>query len=166
MSDGIFEEVEGHEHHERHEKEIDHEKHESHEKHEIDIGHDKSTKILYAAESYRIQGAIFEVYKELVPGFLEAVYQESLEHELKLQGIPFVPQVSLALAYKNEPLHHTYRADFVCFGSIIIEIKACSVLLPVHRAQVLNYLKATGMKLGLLVNFNTTPKVVIERIVL
>lgn len=132
---------------------------EYHEKHEED------SKILYATESYKIQGAIFEVYRELGPGFLEAVYQECLEHELNLQGIPFVSQVELPLAYKGIPLCQKYRADLACFGNILFEIKACSVLLPIHKAQVLNYLKATGMRLGLLVNFNTTPKVGIVRIV-
>lgn len=145
------------ERHERDEEGINHEKHERNE---------WEGKILYAEESYRIQGAVFEVYKELGPGFLEAVYQECLEHELKLQRIPFVSQVELHLAYKDIPLNHKYIADLVCCGSIIVEVKACSVLLPVHRAQVLNYLKATGMRLGLLVNFNETPKVGIERIVL
>jgi len=145
---------------ERHEKIEDKLGHEIHERHE------KGKVVILPEESFRIQGAIFEVYKELGAGFLEAVYQECLEHEFALQGIPFVSQVELPLAYKGIPLSQKYRADLVCFGSIIIELKTCSALLPVHRAQVLNYLKATGMRLGLLVNFGANPKVGIERIVL
>lgn len=122
-------------------------------------------EIVYKEESYRIIGACFEVYKETGCGFLEPVYQECLEMELFIQGIPFKPQQELALSYKTRPLKHKYVPDFVCFDKIIVEIKAVSQLAPEHRAQVHNYLKATGYKLGLLVNFGHSPKVEYERIV-
>jgi len=99
-------------------------------------------------------------------GFLEAVYQECLEKEFALKKIPFKSQKEIRSRYKNIPLNQTYRADFICFDSILIEIKAVSRILDVHRAQVLNYLRATNLKLGLLLNFSSFPKVDIERIVL
>jgi GxxExxY protein len=124
------------------------------------------TNIIYKEESYRIVGACFEVYREKGCGFLEAVYQECLEAEFGLQGIPFEPQVKLALAYKGRPLKQRYAADFVCFGKIILEIKAVSQLNDEHRAQVHNYLRATGYRLGLLVNFGHYPGVEHERVVI
>jgi GxxExxY protein len=110
-------------------------------------------------------GACFEVYKEKGCGFLEAVYQESLELELSDQGIPFVAQCRLALSYKGRPLKQAYSADLVCFGKIIVELKAVSAITDEHRAQVHNYLRATGHRLGLLVNFGHYPKLGTERIV-
>ena len=86
------------------------------------------------------------------------MYQECLEIEFRLQGIPFVAQRNVELAYKGERLKHTYTPDFVCFNEIIVEIKAVSALADEHRAQVINYLHATGMDLGLLVNFGHYPK--------
>jgi GxxExxY protein len=121
--------------------------------------------LIYKEESYRILGACFEVYRELGCGFLEAVYQEALEIELAAQGIPFMSQVPLTLSYKGCALQQVYVPDFVCWSKIILEIKAVSTLDDVHRAQVHNYLKATGHKLGLLVNFGHYPKVEYERIV-
>jgi GxxExxY protein len=99
-------------------------------------------------------------------GFLEAVYQECLEIEFVSQGIVFRPQVDLALQYKGKTLQQVYIPDFVCLDKIILEIKAVKELAPEHRAQVHNYLHATGYKLGLLVNFGHYPKVEYERIVL
>lgn len=131
--------------------------HEKHERHE---------KILYKEESYAIQGAIFEVYRETGCGFLEAVYQECMEKELTLKEIPFVAQPELKLTYKGELLRQTYRPDLVCYGQIIVELKAVKEIAPEHKAQVINYLKATGMKLGLLVNFGTYPKADIIRLAL
>lgn len=122
--------------------------------------------LFFKEECYRIQGAVFEVYREMGCGFLEAVYQECLEKELTQQGIPFISQPELMLAYKNQILQKTYRPDFVCFDSIVLEIKALSATAGEHRAQVLNYLKATNMKLGLLVNFGCHPKASVERLVL
>lgn len=123
------------------------------------------TDLLYEEETYRLRGACFEVYKEKGCGFLEAVFQECLEIELGLQGITFVVQPRLELAYKGRKLKSEYRPDFVCFGKIIVEIKAVSALNDEHRAQVHNYLKATGHRLGLLVNFGHYPKLQIERII-
>ncbi len=111
-------------------------------------------------------GACFEVYKEMGCGFLEAVYQECLELELAAQGIPFRPQAELALRYKGQLLKQKYVPDFILFDKIVLEIKAVSQLADEHRAQVHNYLKATGYRLGLLVSFGHYPKVEWERIVL
>ena len=121
--------------------------------------------LLYEAESYQILGACFEVYKDKGCGFLEAVYQECLEIEFELQGILFVPQAKLKLAYKGRELVQVYRPDFVLFDKIILEIKAVSALAEEHRAQVHNYLKATGYRVGLLVNFGHHPLVEHERII-
>ena len=122
-------------------------------------------ELVYPDESYAIMGACFEVYKRKGCGFVEPVYQECLELELGLQGILFRPQVGLALAYKVRPLKQKYVPDFICFEKIILEIKAVSQLNDEHRAQVHNYLRATGYKLGLLVNFGHYPGVEHERIV-
>ena len=97
---------------------------------------------------------------------MEPVYQECLEIELGLQGIPFDAKKPLTLQYKGQQLKKTYEPDFVCFGKIIVEIKSLSALCDDHRAQILNYLNATGMKVGLLVNFGHYPKMEYERIVL
>ena len=119
----------------------------------------------YEDESFQIRGVIHEVYREMGCGFLEAVYQECMERELTGQGIPFIAQADLYLEYKGDRLNQIYRPDFICFEKIIVEIKAVKELCNEHRAQVHNYLKATGYKLGLLVNFGHYPKVEIERIV-
>ena len=124
-----------------------------------------STEILYKEESYKIVGACFEVYREKGCGFLEPVYQECMEIELRLQGIPYVPKQSLALEYKGCPLRSTYEPDFICHEKIVLELKAVTELADEHRAQVQNYLKATRLKLGLLVNFGHYPKAQVERIV-
>jgi len=121
--------------------------------------------VLFKDESYQLVGACFEVYKEQGCGFLEPVYQECLAMELEIQGIPFEEQVALALDYKGQPLQQIYKTDFVCFGKIILEIKSVSKLADEHRAQVHNYLKSTGYKLGLLVNFGHYPKLEWQRIV-
>ena len=123
------------------------------------------TKLKYEEESYRIRGAVFEVYREMGCGFLEAVYQECLDKEFTRQEIPFVAQRDLILHYKGDRLVQTYQPDFICFEQIIVELKAAKELGNEHRAQVHNYLKATGFELGLLVNFGHYPKVEIERIV-
>jgi GxxExxY protein len=121
--------------------------------------------LLYKNESYLIQGCIFEVYKKLGTGFLEAVYQEALEIELRKVKIPFEPQKILPILYDGTPLKQYYQADFVCFEKIIVELKTVNKITNDHKAQVLNYLAATGLKLGLLVNFHAFPKVEITRIV-
>ena len=97
-----------------------------------------------------------EVHKELGPGFLEPVYQEALEIEFNKQNIPYQKEKELSIKYKNVILNKKYYADFVCFNKIIIELKALSGLTNDHKAQILNYLKATGFKLGILVNFGET----------
>jgi GxxExxY protein len=122
-------------------------------------------ELILKEECYRVMGACFEVYKEKGCGLLEAVYQECLELEFGLQAIPSVAQLSLALSYKGVPLQQTYSADFVCFGTVLAEIKAVSALVDEQRAQVINYLHATGLRVGLLVNFGHYPKVEWERIV-
>jgi len=119
----------------------------------------------YDMESYDITGACMEVFNEMGSGFLEAVYQECLEYELSDRRIPFQSQQQLKLQYKQRTLKSVYVPDFVCFENIILEIKGVSDLTAKHRAQVLNYLKATGIKLGLLVNFGQQGKLQYERIV-
>ena len=116
-------------------------------------------------ETYAILGAWFEVYNEKGCGFTEPVYQECLEMELRLQGIPFQSQPPLPLSYKGQRMNKTFAPDFICFDKIILEIKAVSALIDEHRAQVLNYLNATGYEVGLLVNFGKYPKLEYERIV-
>ena len=123
------------------------------------------TELLFKDESYKIIGTCFEVYREKGCGFLEPVYQECLEIELRLQGVPFMPRTPLPLEYKGAPLQCKYQPDFTCYEKIIVELKAVKELADEHRAQVQNYLKATGFQLGLLVNFGHYPKVEIERIV-
>ena len=109
--------------------------------------------IIYKEESYAIRGAIIEVSKELGCGFLERVYQDALELEFRLRNIPYEREKLIQVMYKGHPLGVPYRADFVCYGKIIVELKAVDELTSTHRSQVLNYLHATKMKLGLLVNF-------------
>ena len=122
--------------------------------------------IIYADESYAIIGACFEVYREKGNGFVEPVYQECVEIEMTIQVMEFVSQKSLALTYKNHILKQTYIPDLICFDKIIVELKAVRELTDEHRAQVINYLKATGFKLGLLINFGHSPGLQHERFVL
>lgn len=110
-------------------------------------------KLLYKKEVYRIIGCAMEVHRTLGCGFLEAVYQEALEIEFQNQKIPFCREKMLEIQYKGSPLQKKYVADFVCFEKIIVELKALNTLSSEHYAQVLNYLKATGYRLGLLINF-------------
>lgn len=121
-------------------------------------------KILFKDECYTIQGSIFDVYREMGCGFLEAVYQECLEKEFIQRKIPFQSQVALKLEYKGEQLKQFYKPDFICFENIIVELKAVKEIDSIHKAQLLNYLKATGLELGLLVNFGSHPKVEIIRL--
>ena len=105
------------------------------------------------------------MYKEKGCGFLEPVYQDCMEIELGLQSIPFVPKKSVQLEYKGHPLRHSYEPDLLCFGSVVVELKAVSALADEHRAQLLNYLNATGLEVGLLVNFGHYPGLEYERLV-
>ncbi len=120
--------------------------------------------LIYKDECYKIIGACFEVYNELGCGFLEPVYQECLEIELGTQEIPFRAQAELTLFYNGRMLKQVYEPDFECWEKIIVEIKAVSELADIHRAQLHNYLKATGHRLGLLVNFGNYPNFESERI--
>ena len=124
------------------------------------------SKLILEGETHRILGACFEVYKEKGCGFVEPVYQACLELELASQGIEFLAQQEISLTYKGRPLRQTYRADLVCLGKVIVEIKAVSALTDEHRAQLMNYLRPTGIKVGLLVNFSHYPGVEHERFVI
>ncbi len=123
------------------------------------------TDLIFKEESYTIMGVCFEVTKVMGPGFLESVYQECLAIEFKAQGIPFEEQPRLALDFKGTPLKQTYEPDFLCYGEIILEIKAVKNLIDDFRAQTVNYLKSTKKQLALLVNFGHYPKLEYERFV-
>jgi GxxExxY protein len=111
--------------------------------------------LIYKEEAYKIIGTAMAVHRELGHGFLEAVYQEAFEIELGLQGIPFESEVALPIDYKEIRLKKQYYADFICYNKIIVETKALNGLDTAHESQLLNYLKATGFKLGLLINFGS-----------
>ena len=119
--------------------------------------------IYHKQESYNVTGAAMHVYNTLGPGFLEAVYQEALELELAKRNIPYEREKELSISYNGDVLKQTYRADFVCYGNIIVELKAVAHLDDTHRSQVFNYLKATGYKLGLLLNFGNADGLEFER---
>jgi len=125
-----------------------------------------SDELLYRDEVYRIAGACIAVHKDKGNGFAEPVYQDALEIELELSGIPYDPQRNYQIHYRGRPLKHTYTPDLLCFDRIIVELKAAKALTDEHRAQVLNYLKVTGLQLGILVNFGSHPRLEWERIVL
>ena len=112
--------------------------------------------LLYPKESYDIIGAAIEVHKQLGCGFTEPVYQEALAEELKLRKIPFEREKVFTVTYKGKELSKEFRADFVCYNQIIVELKAVTDFAEEHYAQVYNYLKASGMQLGLLINFGKT----------
>ena len=110
-------------------------------------------KLLYKNEVYTLIGAAMEVYNVLGPGFLESVYQEALEIELSIRGISFEAQQELNIRYKEHRLKQQYKPDFVISEKIIVEIKALNQLTSHDQAQLLNYLKATGLLVGVLINF-------------
>jgi len=122
-------------------------------------------EILFKDESYNIMGAMFEVYREKGCGFLESVYQECVEFEMTDRQIPFVSQPELKLTYKQHQLKSKYVPDAICYEQIILELKAVDEITDQHRSQVHNYLKATGYRLGIIVNFGHHPKLQYERIV-
>jgi len=120
--------------------------------------------IVYEKESYAIMGACFAVYKDKGCGLTEPIYQECLEIEFAFLGLSTAAQPQLPVTYRGRTLKHRFVPDFICYDKIILEIKAVSQLTDEHRAQVLNYIHATGYELGLLVNFGHFPKVEYERI--
>jgi GxxExxY protein len=107
-------------------------------------------------QTYAIIGAAMEIHRQLGHGFLEAVYQDAAVIEFKLRKIPFEKEVFLPIHYKDTRLPSQYRADFICFSEIIVEFKALSRLSNVEEAQLLNYLKATGLQRGLLINYGAS----------
>ncbi len=121
-------------------------------------------RVLHRELSYSTVGAAMEVHRYLGPGFLEGVYESALVHELALREIPFNRQVVFRIEYIAHEVGK-YRADLVVDGKLILEIKATAALIPAHEAQVLNYLKATGLRLAILLNFGT-PSLEVKRIVL
>jgi GxxExxY protein len=122
------------------------------------------TGLIYKEESYAIVGACMAVHKNKRCGFLEPVYHECLTIEFELRGIPFVSKPLQTLQYRGRTLLQTFAPDFLCYDKIILEIKAASRLVDEHRAQVLNYLSATGSELGLLVIFGHYPRLEYERL--
>ena len=131
------------------------------------IGSNPCEKIfLYKEESSAIRGALFEVYNQLGYGFLESVYQESLIIEFRQRDIPFVSQPKVEIEYKGVTLTNAFQPDFICFNKIIVELKAVKELASEHRAQVLNYLRVSRFRLGFLVNFGSSTKLIIERVIL
>ena len=122
--------------------------------------------LLYKQESYEIVGAAMQVHNMLGAGFLEAVYQEALEIELSKRRIPFEAQKELCIEYDGIILKQKYKSDIVCYDKIILEIKAVSKLQDVHKSQLYNYLRATGYKLGILINVGCAYKLEYERIIL
>jgi GxxExxY protein len=122
-------------------------------------------EFLCKEETYKILGACFEVYKAMGCGFLEPIYQDCMEVELELRSIPAMPKQSIPVEYKGRRLRHRYEPDLLCFNLVVVELKAVSQLVDEHRAQLLNYLAATGLEVGLLVNFGHYPKLEYERFV-
>lgn len=111
--------------------------------------------VLYAEERYAILGAVMAVFDELGNGYIEPVYQDALELEFQARGIPYEREKELRIQYKGQYVKHYYKADFVCYGKIIIELKAVSALNNEHMAQTINYLKTTGLELALLANLGS-----------
>jgi len=125
----------------------------------------QENELLFKEEVYQIVGAAIEVHRELGPGFLEAVYQEAIEIELGARLIPFSSQRLLDIFYKGIRLNKEYLADLLCFDKIIIELKAIDRLSRKEESQVLNYLKAANMRVGLLINFGSVGKLEWKRFV-
>ena len=123
------------------------------------------SEILFKQEVFQIIGGCFAVYNDKGHGFLEPVYQDCMEIELEHLSIPFDAQRELALSYRGRTLRRSYIPDFLCYDKIIVELKAVKELCDEHRAQVLNYLKATGLQLGLLINFGNQRGLQWERII-
>ena len=122
-------------------------------------------ELIYKDEVFAVIGAAMEVHRELGPGFLELVYQEAFGYELEDRGIPFDVQQPLTISYKGRKLMKEYLADFICYDKIVVEIKALDQLTGKHKSQLINYLKATGLKVGLLINFGSDGKLEWRRFV-
>ncbi len=118
----------------------------------------KTQELLFKDEVYAIIGAAIEVHTALGPGFLEAVYHEAMEIELSLRGIPFITKELLRIKFKNRYLKKKYEADFISYDEILVEIKAQNKLTSIDEAQILNYLKASGLRVGVLINFGSYRK--------
>ena len=123
-------------------------------------------ELLLREEVYAIIGAAIDVHRELGPGFLEAVYQEALERELKERGIPFVAQQELTIQYKGQPLTKRYLCDLLCFDGVLVELKTIDKLTGREEAQVINYLKAANLPVGVLINFGAHGKLEWRRLVM
>ena len=123
------------------------------------------TELLLKDEVYAIVGAAIEVHRELGRGFLEPVYQEALEIELQSRGIAFESQKRLLIHYKGHQLRKEYVADLVCYDQVIVELKALDRLSGKEQAQILNYLKATGLRVGVLINFGSSGRLEWKRYV-
>ena len=121
---------------------------------------------LYKKESYAIIGAAMEVYNQLGPGFLEIIYHDAMKIELSEQNIPFESEKPLTVCYRGHTLAHEYFADLICYGRILVELKAQKEIHDVHLAQVMNYLKATGLGLGYVINFGHPEKLQWKRVVM
>jgi GxxExxY protein len=124
----------------------------------------EKAQVIWKDESYAVIGACFAVYKDKGRGFLEPAYHECLEIEFESQRIPFLSKPPQTLQYRGRTLVQTFTPDFICYDKIVVEIKAVSALIDEHRAQLLNYLTATGCELGLLVNFGHYPGMEYERL--
>lgn len=122
-------------------------------------------KLIYETETYEIVGAAMEVYYKLGRGFLEPIYQEALAIEFSLRGIPFEAQKELRVTYKGQVLDKKYFVDFLCYDRIIVEIKALGKLTEIEWSQVLNYLKVSDLRVGLLFNFGSPGKLEQKRLV-
>ena len=123
------------------------------------------TELILKDETYAVTGAAIEVHRALGPGFLEKVYQEAMQIELRARRIPYALEKPINIKYKGQYLTQKYYADLICFGQIIVELKALDRLTGKEDAQILNYLKATGLKVGLLFNFGSHGKLERKRFV-
>jgi len=122
-------------------------------------------ELIFKDEVFQIIGAAIEVHKELGNGFLEAVYQEAMEIEMASRNIPFLAQMPLKIRYKDQTLNKEYFPDLLCFNSIIVELKALNKLGGNEDAQIINYLKATRLQAGLLINFGSVGKLEWKKLV-
>ena len=127
---------------------------------------DPDEEFIHKDETYNIIVAGFEVYNELGCAYLELIYQEAYERELALQSIPFASQAPLRVSYKGECLNKNYYADLIAYQKVIVELKVLEKLTSREESQIINYLKAAGLQVGLLLNFGSHPKLEYKRIVL